>query len=189
MAALATFTSEVSVVAGKREARGSYGCLTLNSLEIFLIEGEDETADALQATEGSEGRREGGSNGEGHRGSSGGESRAGGRRIPNDRRRSITNEKEDFDLMKEQRTRDDELDKSVYVGNLPFTLEAATLETHLCSIGACTVELKNRNGKFAGFAIATFGDVDTATKAVEGLHDTEFEGRKLLVRYDNSAAA
>ena len=77
---------------------------------------------------------------------------------------------------------------SVYVGNLPFTTEAAALEAYLGTVAACTVEIKLRNNKkSAGFAIATFADVDAATKAVEGLTDTEFEGRKLLVRFDNSA--
>ena len=74
--------------------------------------------------------------------------------------------------------------KEVYVGNLPFTLEAAALEAHMASAGTCTVELKTRkSGKGAGFAIVTFESVEIGTKAVENLHDTEFEGRKMLVRF------
>ena len=72
----------------------------------------------------------------------------------------------------------------MYVGNLPFTLEAVVLEAHMASIGNCTVELKKRkNDKPAGFAIVTFDSIEAGTKAVETLHDTELEGRKMLVRF------
>jgi RNA recognition motif-containing protein len=76
----------------------------------------------------------------------------------------------------------------VYVGNFPFTMEAATLEAHMASAGTCTVDLKIRNnGKPAGWAIVTFADVETATTAVSTLADTELEGRKLLVRFDGGS--
>lgn len=72
----------------------------------------------------------------------------------------------------------------LYVGNLPFTSEAAALETHLSTIASCTVDIKKRkNDKPMGFAIVTFADTESATKVVEGMADTEFEGRKLLVRF------
>mmetsp|Transcript_17403 Transcript_17403/g.44558 ORF Transcript_17403/g.44558 Transcript_17403/m.44558 type:complete len:171 (-) Transcript_17403:280-792(-) len=75
--------------------------------------------------------------------------------------------------------------KSVYVGNLPFTIESPAVETHMSSAGACTVDLATRGAakKPAGFAIVTFEDIETATKAVETLGDTELEGRKLLIRF------
>ena len=79
--------------------------------------------------------------------------------------------------------------KSVYVGNLPFTMEVAALETHMATVGTCTVDMKARkSGKPAGFAIVTFEDVETATTAVSTLADTELEGRKLLVRFDISSS-
>lgn len=91
--------------------------------------------------------------------------------------------------------------KSIYVGNLPFTIEAATVETHLGKVASCTVELKmrKRRGKAdgkeeeplkpAGFAIATFEDVESATKAIEALHGSELEGRALTLRYDHEGSA
>ena len=73
--------------------------------------------------------------------------------------------------------------ESVYVGNLPFSLELATLEERMTSVGQCTVEMKKRGNKPAGFAIVTFASIEAATTAVETLADTEIEGRKLLVRF------
>ena len=81
--------------------------------------------------------------------------------------------------------------KMLYVGNLPFTIEAAAVEAHLSTVASCTVDIKMRRGNKspAGFAIATFEDVESATKVVEALADSELEGRKLLIRYDNTTAA
>ena len=78
---------------------------------------------------------------------------------------------------------------SVFVGNLDFKIEAAAVEAHLGTVASCTVELKMRkSGKPAGFAIATFADVESATKVVEGLADSELQGRKMLLRFDNQKA-
>jgi len=79
--------------------------------------------------------------------------------------------------------------KSLYVGNLPFTIDAEAVEKHMGSVAACTVEMKTRgaNKKPAGFAIVTFESIESATQAVNDLHDSELEGRKLLVRFDKSA--
>ena len=72
----------------------------------------------------------------------------------------------------------------VFVGNLPFTSEAAALETYIGTVASCTVAMKKRkNDKPAGFAIATFADVESATKVVTELAETEFEGRRLLLRF------
>ena len=80
--------------------------------------------------------------------------------------------------------------ESVFVGNLSFTADAAALKAHLSTVASCSVDIKLRkNAKSAGFAIATFEDVESATKAVNELHDVEFEERKLIVRFDNSAKA
>ena len=74
--------------------------------------------------------------------------------------------------------------ESLYVGNLPFTSEAGALETYLGTVASCTVDMKKRkNDKPAGFAIAKFADVEAATKVISELSDTEFEGRKLLLRF------
>jgi len=79
--------------------------------------------------------------------------------------------------------------KALYVGNLPFTIDAEAVEKHMGSVAACTVEMKTRgaNKKPAGFAIVTFESIESATQAVNDLHDSELEGRKLLVRFDKSA--
>ena len=81
--------------------------------------------------------------------------------------------------------------KSVYVGNLAFSTEAAALEAHMKSAAPCTADVKTRLDKKkgesrpAGFAIVTFDDVEAATKAIETLHDSELDGRKLIVRFDS----
>jgi RNA recognition motif-containing protein len=76
--------------------------------------------------------------------------------------------------------------KSVFVGNLPFTIEAAALEAHMSVVGACTADLKKRekSGKPAGFAIVEYESIEVATEAIEKLTDSELEGRKILVRFD-----
>ena len=72
----------------------------------------------------------------------------------------------------------------LFVGNLPFTSEASALEAYLATVASCTVDMKKRkNDKPAGFAIATFADVESATKVVNELAETEFEGRRLLLRF------
>ena len=76
--------------------------------------------------------------------------------------------------------------KSVFVGNLPFSIEAAALEAHMSSVGACTADLKKReqSGKPAGFAVVEYESIEVATEAIEKLMDTELEGRKIVVRFD-----
>ena len=80
--------------------------------------------------------------------------------------------------------------KSLFVGNLPWTIEAAAVEAHLGTVASCSVEIRMRRAKAgqdpkpAGFAIASFEDIDSATKVLEALADSELEGRKLLLRYD-----
>jgi RNA recognition motif-containing protein len=75
----------------------------------------------------------------------------------------------------------------VFVGGLPFTLEAAALEAHLAAVAPCTVDLKTRTrggvSKPAGYAIATFESIESATAAIEKLHETELGGRKIAVRF------
>jgi RNA recognition motif-containing protein len=57
-------------------------------------------------------------------------------------------------------------------------------ESSMATIGKSTVELQTRSsGKPAGFALVTFEDIATATRAVSELHDKELEGRKMTVRF------
>ena len=75
----------------------------------------------------------------------------------------------------------------VYVGNLPWTVEASAVEAHFADVGKCSVDLKMRGvgekAKPAGFALATFESIEDATKAIETLHDSDLGGRKILVRF------
>ena len=75
----------------------------------------------------------------------------------------------------------------VYVGNLPWTIEASAVEAHFAEVGKCSVDLKMRGvgekAKPAGFALATFESIEDATKAIETLHDSDLGGRKILVRF------
>ena len=69
------------------------------------------------------------------------------------------------------------------------------MEAHLGTVATCTVEIRMRRAKAgqepkpAGFAIATFEDIETATKVVDALADSELEGRKLLLRFDRGVPA
>lgn len=75
----------------------------------------------------------------------------------------------------------------VFIGGLPFAIEAAALEAHLTAVAPCTVDLKMRErggvSKPAGFAIATFESIESATAAIEKLNDTELGGRKIGLRF------
>ena len=71
--------------------------------------------------------------------------------------------------------------KSIYVGNLPFTIEAATVETHLGKVASCTVELKMRSAE--GKAD---GKEEGAIEA-RGLCDCDLRGRRVRDEGDRGA--
>ena len=81
--------------------------------------------------------------------------------------------------------------KSVFVGNLPFTIEANAVEKHMTLVAPCTVQLKTTghgaSKRPTGFAIVNFDSIELATKAVEDLHDSELGGRKISVRIDKGS--
>mmetsp|Transcript_32973 Transcript_32973/g.49804 ORF Transcript_32973/g.49804 Transcript_32973/m.49804 type:complete len:179 (+) Transcript_32973:113-649(+) len=72
---------------------------------------------------------------------------------------------------------------SLYVGNLPWDAKDDELKTLFEKYG-CTVAAMQRykdSERSKGFAIVTVGD---ATKAIADLHDSEFQGRTIIVRED-----
>ena len=80
----------------------------------------------------------------------------------------------------------------VFVGGLPFAIEKAEIEAHLCAVAPCTIDIKMRERKGkdgavesrpAGFGIATFESTEAATEAIEKLHDSELGGRKIGLRF------
>ena len=75
----------------------------------------------------------------------------------------------------------------VFVGGLPWTIEAAAVEEALSAVAPCKVDMKMRvrggESRPAGFAIATFESTEAATEAIEKLNETELGGRKMIVRF------
>eukprot|EP01065_Artemidia_motanka_P019460 TRINITY_DN2313_c1_g1_i1.p2 TRINITY_DN2313_c1_g1~~TRINITY_DN2313_c1_g1_i1.p2 ORF type:complete len:156 (+),score=36.97 TRINITY_DN2313_c1_g1_i1:63-530(+) len=78
--------------------------------------------------------------------------------------------------------------RRVYVGNLPFDAKLYDLEEFMGEVGKvtdCHIKMGD-DGKSRGFAICTYEREDDAERAVRKLKDTQFEGRRLLVREDRS---
>ena len=75
----------------------------------------------------------------------------------------------------------------VFVGGLPWTIEAAAVEEALSAVAPCKVDMKMRvrggESKPAGFALATFESIESATEAIEKLNDSELGGRKIGLRF------
>jgi len=72
--------------------------------------------------------------------------------------------------------------KNLYVGNLPFQTTNADLEQLFGQYGQVTkaqVITDRETGRSRGFAFVEMGD--GAEAAIQALHDTEYQGRRLTV--------
>lgn len=76
------------------------------------------------------------------------------------------------------------MQKKLFIGNIPFTVKEEDLKTKLEEFGV--VEelklIKDRDtGRSKGFGFVTFATQAEAEKAISGLNNVEYDGRKLRV--------
>ena len=74
--------------------------------------------------------------------------------------------------------------KNLYVGNLPFSMDSASLEVLFKEAGAVTsasVIIDRMSGRSRGFGFVEMASDAEAQKAIEMLSGKEIEGRKLIV--------
>ena len=77
-----------------------------------------------------------------------------------------------------------EQNNKLYVGNLPYSTTAQDLENMFSAYGTVveTVIISHRDtGRSKGFGFVTMSTAEEAEAAIAGLHDTELEGRKIVV--------
>jgi len=78
--------------------------------------------------------------------------------------------------------------KRVYVGNLPYSTSWQDLKDHMRQGGGEVLWAEvayGLNGRSRGFGIVMFATAVDAHSAIECLHDSEIEGRLVVVRLDN----
>jgi RNA recognition motif-containing protein len=74
--------------------------------------------------------------------------------------------------------------KNLYVGNLPFQVIASELEQLFSQYGAVqsAVVVEDREtGRSRGFGFVEMVSAADAQAAIDGLHDREYQGRRLVV--------
>ncbi len=72
----------------------------------------------------------------------------------------------------------------LFVGNLSYQTMENDLQDYFSQVGVVTsvnLMLDKMTGKSRGFAFVEFATAEEATKAVEQLHNKEFQGRTLTV--------
>jgi len=75
---------------------------------------------------------------------------------------------------------------SVFVGNLAWSVEWKALKAHMRSAGEVERAdvMMAEDGRSRGFGIVEFSSAKGARKAIATLHDSELEGRAIVVRED-----
>ena len=79
--------------------------------------------------------------------------------------------------------------KSVYVGNLTWTVAWQDLKDHFKTIGPVLNAdiMMEEDGRSKGCGLVTFQNARDADRAINELHDTEINGRNIFVREDREA--
>ncbi|CAF1083049.1 unnamed protein product [Didymodactylos carnosus] len=105
----------------------------------------------------------------------------GGRIRTNDRQQNPARNYSDHDLGLKYRW-----EKTVFVSNIPYDVRWATLkDLFRTEVGEVMyTEIFERNGKSLGCGSIEFRTIDEAKRAVEKMHQYEFNGRKLSVKLD-----
>jgi len=78
----------------------------------------------------------------------------------------------------------------VYIGNLPWRTswqELKDLGSQFGEVHRSDVAADRFTGRSKGFGTLKFATPESAQQAIEALNDTEFQGRKIVVRLDNYA--
>jgi len=80
-------------------------------------------------------------------------------------------------------------EKRVFVGNLPFFVNWATLKQVCLKYGNCRADLAtDEKGRSKGYGIVTFQLKNSAYECVRELHGQIFLGRRIMVKFDNRPA-
>lgn len=72
----------------------------------------------------------------------------------------------------------------LFVGNLSYQTGENDLQDYFAQAGTVTsvnLMLDKTTGKSRGFAFVEFADAESAQRAVEQLHNKEFQGRQLTI--------
>lgn len=80
------------------------------------------------------------------------------------------------------------VDKKLYVGNLPWSIDDAALQALFESYGeviSANVIRFKQSGKSKGFGFVEFAKLEDAQKAMAEMHQKEVEGRRLVVNIAN----
>uniref|UniRef100_A0A6T7KII8 RRM domain-containing protein n=1 Tax=Coccolithus braarudii TaxID=221442 RepID=A0A6T7KII8_9EUKA len=75
---------------------------------------------------------------------------------------------------------------AVFVGNLAWAVDWRALKAHMCSAGEVVRAdvMVGEDGRSRGYGIVEYTSPRGARKAIETLHDSELEGRMVVVRED-----
>jgi cold-inducible RNA-binding protein len=76
------------------------------------------------------------------------------------------------------------MNNKIFIGNLNFRLKTEDLEKMFSEFGDiedCIVVTDRETNRSKGFGFVTFESEDQAKKAVETMHEKEFDGRKITV--------
>ncbi len=76
------------------------------------------------------------------------------------------------------------MNRKIFVGNLNFKMKTEDLEKMFSKFGDiedCVVITDRETNRSKGFGFVTFGDDESAAKAIEEMHEKEFDGRKITV--------
>ncbi|MEG1573911.1 MAG: RNA-binding protein [Bacteroidales bacterium] len=74
---------------------------------------------------------------------------------------------------------------NIYIGNLNFRVKESALQEALEAFGevASVRIIKDReSGRSKGFGFAEMPDDEQAKQAIESLNDSEFEGRRMILK-------
>jgi RNA recognition motif-containing protein len=71
----------------------------------------------------------------------------------------------------------------LYVGNIPWGATEQELHALFSEYGPCSARIikDKETQKSRGFGFVEYEDADNAPAAMESLHDTQFQGRNLVV--------
>lgn len=84
------------------------------------------------------------------------------------------------------------LNRQLFVGNLPFSSTWEALRDAFVDGGIGTEEVTiqtDNRGRSKGFALVLCDSADEAERAIDMFHESDFEGRPLLVRLDRSTSS
>ena len=76
------------------------------------------------------------------------------------------------------------MSKKIYVGNLPYSVTDASLESNFAEFGrvaSAKVMIDRETGRSKGFGFVEMASAEVAQAAIEGLNGTSVDGRSIVV--------